>query len=428
MRSLRGCLFVFSILLAFRLSAQSVSEAKDRFNKYLNLKGSLTNYVLFEEDVIFILNDKGQKEFAVYSDEIKLVGDFFENSSLDQQLRFYNEKGIKRFTQKQKDSLFIANDNDSKIPNNKTKKELAGIRIAIDPGHFSASIIDAKIEGKYVSFPKSGKDKDSVKLVEGQLTFFTAQLLKIFVEDQGATVLLTRPGQNKTAFNLSYDEWYKKRRVKVLDSLLELKEITPVEHAQFVKLPKDKFFWKFFRDYELLERARLMNAFRPHLSVIIHYNVDDRNYPWTKPSQKNFTMSFIPGAFVAGDLKKVQNRMHFTRLMLTNQVEKSKNLSALTINAFINNLKIPPAKENDANYLVSNTILVNDGVFARNLILTRYVNSPLVYGESLFQDNASEANYLSTYNFHIHGLSLPERIYTVAKSYYDAIITYFSNY
>src|SRR6185369_7297204 len=112
----------------------------------------------------------------------------------------------------------VSFDEEKKLPAYKHGKLLTGVRIAIDPGHFSSNIVDAKIEGKYLYFPHKG---DSVKLVEGQLTFFTAELLKNLLEEEGATVLMSRPTQNSTAFNISYDAWYATRRIKVLDSLMQ---------------------------------------------------------------------------------------------------------------------------------------------------------------------------------------------------------------
>jgi N-acetylmuramoyl-L-alanine amidase len=247
------------------------------------------------------------------------------------------------------------------------------------------------------------------------------------LEDQGAKVLITRTQSNYTAFNQSYTDWFRFRRFKVLDSLVSIKEITATECLNYKKLSKDKLFWHFFRDYELVERSRKINNFAPHLSIIIHYNVDEKNAPWTKATVRNTSMCFIPGGFAAMDLKKTINKLHFIRLMVSDQIKNSEIIGNLTINAFQKNLKISTAKQIDADYLMKHSLVTGDGVFCRNLILTRYINSPLVYGESLYQDNNIECTLLNNCNYNSYGISVPQRVYQVAKSYYEAVIGYFKD-
>ncbi len=427
MKGFKTLIFLF-YLIASTAIGQTIAECKARYDKYLNLDGSLNKLVKFDADAIHILNAKGGKEFTIYAKETEVLSAFFENSSLEQQLKLYKEKGTKKLNQMQKDSLMLSYEEEKKLPEYKRGKLLAGIRIAIDPGHFSSNIVEAKIEGKYLYFPHlASKMTDSVKLVEGQLTFLTAKLLKNMLEEEGATVLLSRPEQNSTAFNISYAEWFANKRMKVLDSLAQIKEITNEQKLSYKKMPKDLLFWKFFRDYELVERANKINNFKPHLSVIIHYNVDEKNAPWKGPSQNNLTMAFIPGAFIADDIKKQQNKVHFVRLLLTKQTEESQNMGMHAVKAFVKNLKIPAAKITDTEYLITRGMSITDGVFSRNLILTRYINSPLIYGESLFQDNFNESIWLNSSDFGIYGLSLPKRIYIVSKSYYDAVMKYFTD-
>ncbi len=407
--------------------AQTIAECKHRFDKYLNLKGALSDRVQFENNAFYILNDKKEKEFAVYTNETKVLADFFENSSLTEQAKLYKLKGLNKLSKKQLDSLAMTMNDDSKLPKSNSSKPLQNIRIAIDPGHFSSNYEDSKVEGKYVKLVnEKSRKKDTITLVEGQLTFLTAQVLKNMLEEQGAKVILSRNKENMTAFNQTYNDWYKYRRNKVLDSLKQKKELDDDKYKILKQFPKEKLFWAFFRDYELLERAKKMNSYYPHLSVIIHYNVDDKNSPWTTASQRNNSMCFISGAFGTKDLAKPANKLHFLRLLLGKQVQQSETISRLTINSFEKNLKVTKAKQTDTDYLMHNTLSTNcEGVFCRNLILTRYINSPLVYGESLYQDNAKECNMLSVCNYNDYGVKTSERVYLVAKSYYEAITNYF---
>ncbi len=408
-------------------AAQTIADCKTRFEKYLNLNGALNDRVLFESNAFYILNDKKEKEFAVYNNEAKILADFFENSSLTEQAKLYKLKGINKLSNKQLDSLVITMNDDSKLPKQNPGKPLQNIRIAIDPGHFSSNYEDSKVEGKYVKLVnEKSRKKDTITLVEGQLTFFTAQVLKKMLEEQGAKVILSRPKENTTAFNQTYTDWYTHRRNKVLDSLKAKKELDDDKYKILKQFPKEKLFWAFFRDYELMERAKKINGFYPHASVIIHYNVDDKNAPWTSASQRNNSMCFISGAFGSKDLAKPSNKLHFLRLLLGKQVHQSETMGRLTMNSFEKNLKISRAKQADADYLMKHTLSTNcQGLFCRNLILTRCINSPLVYGESLYQDNVRESAMLSNSNSDQYGVKTSERVYLVAKSYYEAIMNYF---
>jgi N-acetylmuramoyl-L-alanine amidase len=417
------------LFIAQTVSAQTIADCKTRFEKYLNLNGALNDNVLFESNAFYILNEKKEKEFAVYNNEAKVLADFFENSSLTEQQKLYKLKGINKLSKKQLDSLVITMNDDSKLPKQTNNKPLQNIRIAIDPGHFSSNYEDSKVEGKYVKLVnEKARRKDTITLVEGQLTFLTAQVLKNMLEEQGAKVILSRPKENTTAFNQTYADWYKNRRNEVLDSLKQKKELDDDKYKILKQFPKEKLFWAFFRDYELMERAKKINNFYPHVSVIIHYNVDDKNSPWTTASHRNNSMCFIGGAFGNKDLTKPSNKLHFLRLLLGKQVQQSETIGRLTMNSFEKNLKITRAKQSDTDYLTKHTLSTNcQGLFCRNLILTRCINSPLVYGESLYQDNTKECTMLSTMNYDDYGVKTSERVFLVAKSYYEAILNYFKD-
>jgi N-acetylmuramoyl-L-alanine amidase len=417
------------LFIAQTVTAQTIADCKARFEKYLNLNGALNDNVLFESNAFYILNDKKEKEFAVYTNETKVLADFFENSSITEQLKLYKLKGLNKLSKKQLDSLVITMNDDSKLPKGNSAKPLKDVRIAIDPGHFSSNYEDSKVEGKYVKLVnEKARKKDTITLVEGQLTFLTAQVLKSMLEEQGAKVILSRPKENTTAFNQTYADWYKNRRNKVLDSLKQKKELDEDKYKILKQFPKEKLFWAFFRDYELMERAKKINGFYPHVSVIIHYNVDDKNSPWTTASHRNNSMCFISGAFGNKDLIKPSNKLHFLRLLLGKQIHQSETIGRLTMNSFEKNLKITRAKQADADYLMKHTLSTNcQGLFCRNLILTRCINSPLVYGESLYQDNTKECTMLNTTNYDDYGVKTSERVFLVAKSYYEAIMNYFKD-
>ncbi len=139
-------------------------------------------------------------------------------------------------------------------------------------------------------------------------------------------------------------------------------------------------------------------------------------------------MAFIGGAFTAGDLAKPENRLHFLRLLLTDQLNRSQQLAGATVKNFSQQLNIPIARSSDATYLLNNCISTSSpGVFCRNLVLCRKINSVLVYGESLYQDNEKECLELMKCDVDAYGVRTSARLVKVAQSYYDAVIDHLLN-
>ena len=60
-------------------------------------------------------------------------------------------------------------------------------------------------------------------------------------------------------------------------------------------------------------------------------------------------------------------------------------------------------------------------------MLCRKINSVLVYGESLYKDNENESRLLMRSDKDLYGVKTNERVADVAKSYYNALVSYFTS-
>lgn len=408
--------------------AQTIDDCRKRLVKYLDFNGSVSEHVRFESNRISISFPGQRLPLVVKETDLALLSGFFKQSTPVRQAIVINSMRSGTWKTSQSDSLFETL-KQSAPASKKESLPLSGKRIAIDPGHFGTSLSEAAVEQKHLHFTiqKNGR-VDSVKIYESHLTFVTAMLLKKKLEQQGAEVLITRQQENYTSFGCTFDQWIKKHRRRVLDSLLKTNEINPARHAKLIKCNRRDLFWDFFRDYELLNRAALINQFAPHAAVIIHYNVDEKNTPWKKASNKNFTMTFMGGALTGSDLAKSGNQMDFLRLLFTDQLNRSEVLCANTVNAFNATLDIPIAKSADADYLLKNCKSTGSpGVFCRNLALCRRINTPLVYGEALYQDNEKECTLLMDEKPDSDGTLASPRVLEVVSCYYSAILKYFEN-
>ena len=419
-------LFVFCILAQFAF-AQTIKQCKYRFDNYLNFKGSLNDRVQFQNDVIYLLDNKGKKEIAIYANEIDVLSRFFIHNSFQKQEKLVKHKGLKKLSKIQCDSISCKIVDKKKIAKQDKNLPLHGYRIAIDPGHTAVNLTDAQIEQKFLYFVKDSINhpNDTIKLFESALTFNTAQLVQKMLEEQGAKVLITRNQHNYNSFNCTYSSWLSHNKKRVLDSLKTAKVLPNDKYKKLIKMSDRDLFWEFFRDYDLNNRSKIMNDFDPHVSLIIHYNVDEKNEPWKQTSKKNYTMAFIGGAFTSDNLDKPENKTHFLRLLLTDQLDQSEKLAAHSVSCSSKNLNIPVASQFDASYLKDNCLFTGSaGVFSRNLNLCRLINSPLVYGESLYQDNEHECEALMKTDVNYKNIKTNDRTLLVAKSYYEAVFNF----
>ena len=308
------------------------------------------------------------------------------------------------------------------------EKPLQGLRVALDPGHVAGDIDMGRIEKKYLDMKPDtlGRLPYRVQIVEGQLTLQAALLLKHSLEHAGAQVMLTRSQPNETAFGKTFEDWMKQDMKAAVDSLFKVGKITSSEKKSLSsKMSPRDVFKKIFSELELQERARKINAFKPDLTVIIHFNVDEMNTGWKQPTEKNFNMAFVPGSFMKNELSTPLARLEFLRLLVTDDIERSVQLSGMSVQAFEQKLNVPTAGPNDARYLSDACMITSSkGVYARNLTLTRLVHGPLVYGETLYQDNIKECLALQKKDMTWNGVTTSERVKLVSDAYFQAITKY----
>ena len=135
-------------------------------------------------------------------------------------------------------------------------------------------------------------------------------------------------------------------------------------------------------------------------------------------------MIFTAGSFLKTELEKPIDRLSFFRLLLTDDTEQSNKLAENLMNSFTANLNVPAADSTTADYLTKYCIAKSKGVYARNLTLTRLVKGVVVYGETLYQDNATECIELSRMNTEVFGIKTSTRLKQVAEAYYEGILSY----
>ena len=352
---------------------------------YICKQSSVKSYYSFNSKGLSIYKSPQDKknnkpEFYVPFSEFGLLDTLLNTLSIDTLLKIYaNTKG----------TSLRNNSTTSNLKYPQKKQSLKGAKIAIDPGHIANTMQHANLEGKslQLSVRNNPELKEPIELMEGRLTFGTALLLKEMLQKEGAEVMLTRDFAGKSSFNASFEEWLNSDSSGYKGKKLSEEQLKIA-------------FMKKFNNVDLINRVKKINNFNPDLTIVIHYNVDENNSPWTKVGSKNFTMTFIGGALWENDMDNKRNRFHLMRMLLSNDLQESEKAASHTVIALSNKLDIPIAKESDASYLTEKCLKSNsEGVYPRNLALTRLVLGPLVYGEALYQDNKEECIKLSKPDF-----------------------------
>lgn len=254
---------------------------------------------------------------------------------------------------------------------------------------------------------------------EGTLALMTALLLKEWFEKDGAIVFITKERDGQSVHDQTFFGWLATEGYK--HSPLLPRGVGA--HKSLTQL-----YSTYYNRLDLKARAEKVNAFQPDLTLIIHYNAQGEREPFTQenfPENYNYNMVFTGGGFGFGELSELSSRQEFLRLLLSDDFNQSLNLSRHVITQMSETLDVPPVSQTDpAPYLKRAAIEVGEGVYARNLFLTRMIHGALCYGESLCQDHRDECIKLNATDLEVNGIVGPERVREVAKAYYEAVHLY----
>lgn len=411
-------LLYFVVVAGYSQEKAQLKYYTEKADKYLDKEKSLSAFFSIDKEGIKTFatakdHESGKPEFFITWDHLEDYKQSFQLLSVSEELDVY------------KSGTFNAGQTRQTVKKiNNPQMPLQGMLIAIDPGHIANDLATGKLEMKHIKFKKDVLNglMDSVDIAEGMLTYATALLLKDKLEAGGANVILTRP-EGLTAFGKTFEQWKKDDLKKNVDSLYKTGEIKASQKQYFLsdKAQDRDIFRVLFRDLDLAKRAEIINNFKPDFTVIIHFNVDETNSEWLHPSKRDFNMTFVGGAFMKNDLSTSEKRFEFLRLLITDDLEKSISLSSSVIAAFEKDINVTITGDGDAKYIGQSCLSTGSkGVYCRNLQLTRYVHSPLVYGETLYQDNIKESQLLNKEK----DKTKNERIQQVANAYYEGILDY----
>jgi len=266
---------------------------------------------------------------------------------------------------------------------------LAGLRIALDPGHIGGSPWDERT-GKYIV------DAKGRRLSEGIMALQIALLLENDLKRLGATVLLTR------------------------------RNLSPVTDADFAEYEKENKTEMFFRKADLEARAEKILGFRPDLTIILHLDEstpsEDHEVEHLK-KRCNDTKAYVPGAFSKAELLDQADQELLQEVLAKPYAwEESIRLSR-HITARIHQKTGVPLMEQVSSVGshdgLASMIRIEPGVFARNLYLQRHLGGLVSsYVELLCYEDPQQLLALST---HEHSMKIDEKYYPYSQRLLDLV-------
>ena len=283
-------------------------------------------------------------------------------------------------------TLHFAPDQDSKarvprlwrpaksLPPAKGSKPLAGLRIALDPGHLGGKW--AKMEERWM------KVGDAKPVTEGDMTLRVSRMVAIRLRKLGATVLFVRNSTDPVTPKRPDD--FKELARKIL-----IKNGVPMPRTDVLD-PKDPekeqtIRWQsqilFYRYSEIRRRAVLVNSkLHPDLVVCLHFNAE----PWGDPDKPTLTdinhlHLLVNGSYQKEELDFDDERFEMIRRLLSRAYDEELPIADTVASSMATATGLPAYQY--PTTLITTKVGTSGYVYARNLLATRLYRCPVVYCE-----------------------------------------------
>lgn len=287
-------------------------------------------------------------------------------------------------------------------------RPLAGLRIAIDPGHLGGSY--AQMEARWFRIGSSRP------VEEGEMTLIVAKLLKQRLGAMGAEVWLTRTKNGPTTplrpGNL---------RKAAVASLQEEGASLSGERLQH---EAERLF---YRVGEIRHRAALVNRhIRPDLVVCLHFNAEE----WGNPARPTLTDTnhlhlLLSGAMSEGELQHEDERLTMLVKLLGGSHREELGASEAVARSLASATGLPPYIYHGAKAIPASS---NPYLWVRNLLANRLFECPVVYCEPYVMNSRAVFNRIQLGDYtgrrNIGGAELP----SIYSEYADAVAQGLADY
>jgi hypothetical protein len=253
------------------------------------------------------------------------------------------------------------------------KQPLAGLTIALDPGHLGGSW--AKMEERWFQIG------NAEPIREGDLTLQTAKRLAPRLEELGARVVFVHSKLGPVT-SLRPEDLRSEARAS-----LKSRGVHPILEADNGPADPEKehsITWEaerlFYRVAEIHERARRVNhILKPDLTLCLHFNAE----PWGDPANPTLTdidhlHLIVNGAYAESELAYADVRYQMLLKLLSQSFDEEVGIAESIAHSLADATKLPAYHYNSDNaYAVGSS----GYVWARNLLANRLYHCPVAYVE-----------------------------------------------
>ena len=309
----------------------------------------------------------------------------------------------------------------SALPPAPEKQVLAGLKIALDPGHIGGSW--AQMEERWFQVG------DSEPITEGDMTLRVAQLLAPRLRKLGATVSLVREKPEPVTSKRPNDLAEVSRKILLRAGNPEPRE----DYAGPADPQKDQSLrWHnellFYRNSEIRQRAELVNTdIQPDVVLCLHFNAEGWEDP-KKPKliDHNHLHLLVNGSYLEAELEFDDVRFEMVQRLLSRAHEEELPLAEKLAETMARRTELPPYQ-----YTTPNVAKVGSTgyVYARNLLATRLYHAPVIYFEPYVMNSdevfwrIQEGDYDGIRN--VNGTDRPSIYREYADGIVDGLVEYY---
>ena len=307
------------------------------------------------------------------------------------------------------------------LPRKKQKEILAGLKIALDPGHIGGDW--AKMEERWF------KLGEAPPVEEGEMTLRVARLLApklrelgarvSFVRDKTEPVTPFRPSDFASAARAVLQAGGTENPREDFDGPDDpLKEQTVRWQSEIL----------FYRGSEIRQRARLVNSrLLPDLVLCLHFNAeawgDEHNPAFI---DRNHLHLLVNGSYLESELKFDDERFEMVRRLLSRTYDEEIKIADTAAMAMAKKTGLPPYQ-----YTTDNVAKVglSGYVYARNLVATRLYQCPVVYFEPYVMNNGEVFARVQAGDYEgtrlINGVERPSIYREYVEGVVDGLVEYY---
>ncbi len=310
------------------------------------------------------------------------------------------------------------------LPPARPGKPLAGLRIALDPGHLGGKW--AKMEERWFQVG------DSPPVQEGDLVLRVARLLAPKLRERGAKVVFVRNSAEPVTVKRPDDFLDLARKILIKNGIPDPRP-EPLgpndpEKDQTVRWQSEILFYRYS---EIRRRALLVNTkLHPDLVLCLHFNAEG----WGDPANPLLTDSnhlhlLVNGSYLQSELELDDERFEMVRRLLSRTYDEELPLADTVAGVMAKETGLPPYQYPTANAVTK--VGETGYVYARNLLATRIYRCPVIYCEPYVMNSREGYQRIQAGDYEgtrlINGVQRKSIFREYAESVADGVADYYRN-